>query len=94
MEQLRVDLALTSRQEARVTVSEFLAGAGTPVHRHSDVHEIVYVLGGSNQGEWVEDESRQTGTGELLYYGPNLRHSGRNPGTVLNRLLVIRIVRL
>jgi DNA-binding CsgD family transcriptional regulator/quercetin dioxygenase-like cupin family protein len=94
MELLRVDLALATRQEARITVSGFEAGTGTPVHRHSDAHEIVYVLGGSNRGEWGEGESRQTGTGELLHYGPNLRHSGRNPGTVANRLLVTRIVRL
>ena len=93
-ELLRVDLALASRQEARVTVSEFAAGSGTSVHRHSDAHEIVYVLGGSNRGEWGEGESRLTGAGELLHYGPDLRHSGRNTGTVANRLLVTRIVRL
>ena len=94
MELLRVDLALAAQQEARVAVSEYAAGMGTPVHRHSDAHEIVYVLGGSNQGEWGEGESRLTGAGELLHYGPNLQHNGRNPGTVANRLLVTRIVQL
>jgi DNA-binding CsgD family transcriptional regulator/quercetin dioxygenase-like cupin family protein len=94
IELLRVDLALASRQEARVIVSEFAAGSGTAVHRHSDTHEIVYVLGGSNRGEWGEGESRLTGAGEVLHYGPGLRHSGRNTGTVANRLLVTRIARL
>lgn len=94
VELLRVDLALAARQEARVAVSEYAAGTGTPVHRHSDAHEIVYVLGGSILGEWGEGESRLTGAGELLHYGPDLQHSGRNTGGVTNRLLVTRIVRL
>ena len=93
-ELLRADLALAGRQEARVSISEFPAGTGTPVHRHSDAHEIVYVLDGSVRGEWGEGESRLTGAGELLHYGPGLQHSGRNPGAVANRLLVTRIVRV
>ncbi len=91
---LRADLALAGRQEARVSVSEFQTGTGTPVHQHSDAHEIVYVLGGSLRGEWGGGESRLTGAGEVLHYGPDLPHSGRNPGTATSRLLVTRIVSL
>lgn len=93
-ELLRADLALAGRQEARVSVHEFPAGDAKPLHRHSDAHEIVYVLRGSQRGEWGKGESRLTGAGELLHYGPGLPHGGRNTGTVANRLLVTRIVSL
>jgi quercetin dioxygenase-like cupin family protein len=93
-ELLRADLALAGQQEARVAVSEYPAGTGTPFHRHGDAHEIVYVLGGGMRSEWGEGESRLTGAGELLHYGPDLRHRGWNPGAATARLLVTRIVRL
>jgi DNA-binding CsgD family transcriptional regulator/quercetin dioxygenase-like cupin family protein len=93
-ELMRADLALAGRQEARVAVSEYPAGTGTPFHRHGDAHEIVYVLGGGMRGEWGEGESRLTGAGELLHYGPGLQHGGLNPGAATARLLVTRIVRL
>lgn len=93
-ELLRADLAAAGRQEARVTVHEFAAGTGNPTHRHQDAHEIVYVLAGSIRGEWGHGESRVTGAGELLHYGPDLPHCGCNPGAAPNRLLVTRILRL
>jgi quercetin dioxygenase-like cupin family protein len=93
-ELMRADLALAGRQEARVAVSEYPAGTGTPFHRHGDAHEIVYVLGGGMRGEWGEGESRLTGAGELLHYGPGLQHRGLNPGAATARLLVTRIARL
>ena len=85
---LHADLALAGRQEAKVAFSEYTAGAGTLVHRHNDAHEIVYVLGGSLQGEWGVGESRMAGAGEVLHYGPGLQHRGMNRGAATARLLV------
>jgi DNA-binding CsgD family transcriptional regulator/quercetin dioxygenase-like cupin family protein len=93
-ELLRADLALAGRQEARVALSEYAAGAGTAVHQHGDAHEIVYLLGGSLRGEWGAGESREAGAGELLHYGPGLPHRGTNRGAAAARMLVTRIVRL
>lgn len=90
---LRADLALVGRQEAQVTHYEFAPGRVILPHSHADAHEIVYVLSGSQRGEWGAGETRLTGPGELLHYGPTLLHGGSNPGTVATRLLVTRIVR-
>ncbi len=93
-ELLRADLALAGRQEARVSLSEYAPGKGTPVHQHGDAYEIVYLLGGSLRGEWGAGESREAGAGEVLHYGPGLPHQGTNRGAATARMLVTRIVRL
>lgn len=93
-ELFRADLALAGRQEAQVTHHLFTPGRAIAPHRHDDAHEIVYVLSGSQRGEWGAGEARMTGPGELLHYGPGVLHAGRNPGAVATRLLVTRIVRL
>ncbi|WP_240790182.1 cupin domain-containing protein [Roseomonas sp. HF4] len=89
----RGDLAQASRQEARVSHLEFAPGRTTSLHRHADLHEIVYVLDGSQHGEWGADQRRISGSGELLHFGPGVMHRGRNAAAGTTRLLLTRIFR-
>lgn len=55
------------------------AGEGHQFHRHPELEEIIYVLSGTAE-QWVGEERRLLGPGEMAHIPPDVVHGTYNGG--------------
>ena len=80
--------ALTSAKQLLLVRAEFPPGEQHNFHKHPAREEIIYVLEGTAE-QWVGNEKRLLGAGEMAHIPANLPHATRNAGEVPLKFLAI-----
>ena len=80
--------ALTGAKELLLVRAEFPPGEQHNFHKHPFREEIIYVLEGTAE-QWVGDQMRVLGSGEMAHIPANMPHATRNAGTIPLKFLAI-----
>ena len=79
---------VTGAQRFSAGIAKIEPGHHHPVHSHSDVEEIIYVISGSGE-QSVGPASRCVNPGDLVYVPPGAEHGTQNVGGETLVLLVV-----
>jgi quercetin dioxygenase-like cupin family protein len=80
--------ALTGAQQLLLVRAEFPPGEQHNFHLHPAREEIIYVLEGTAE-QWVGQEKRLLGPGEMAHIPAGLAHATKNVGSVPLKFLAI-----
>jgi quercetin dioxygenase-like cupin family protein len=70
---------LTEAEDLVLVRVEMPPGRGHQFHRHPAIEEIIYVISGQAE-QWVEEERRLLGPGEMAHIPRDVIHGTYNPG--------------
>lgn len=70
---------LTGAENLLAVHVEVGPGNGHPFHCHPSMEEIIYILGGEAE-QWIEEERRTLGAGEMVFIPKGVVHATYNAG--------------
>ena len=82
------DAALVGAEQLMLVRATFAAGAGHNFHRHPGREEIIYLLSGRAE-QWVGEEKRVLGPGDMAHVPRDVPHATYNVGDGELRFLAV-----
>lgn len=79
---------LTEAEQLMLVRVRLAPGDGHAFHRHPELEEIIYVLNGTAE-QWVEEECRLLGPGEMAHIPRDVIHATYNGGEGTLEMLAI-----